>query len=405
MRRKYNAISVFSGGGGLDLGAEVAGFTTKLCIDNDEASCDTLMLNRNRMVSRGTRVLGQANIRCVDIGDLKKAEEILALANLNKGEVDLIYGGPPCQAFSVFGRRKGMEDPRGPLLLEYVRVVRDLQPRVFVLENVPGLGTIGGGKVFDDLIELLKRKTDGGKYDVKPFTLEVCDYGVPQRRKRIVIVGSRTGLEITPPPSTYSDKESIMSFGSTLEYNTVGEALQGLPPANSGLLANHSTRDHSDAIKKRYAKLTFGERDGHTRINKLDPSKPSFTIIVGSENGGGKGHVHPYEPREVTPRESARIQTFPDSWEFVGTKRNVIRQVGNAVPPVFAAQLFAHILRESFGEEDVPNVGEVFEILGQGHLKHQRYESTNAPSPPRSASLAQIPSSQTQQAVIPSPAK
>ena len=196
-----------------------------------------------------------------------------------------------------------------------------------------------------------------------------------------------------------------MSFGSSLEYNTVGEALQGLPPANSGLLANHSTRDHSDAIKKRYAKLTFGERDGHTRINKLDPSKPSFTIIVGSENGGGKGHVHPYEPREVTPRESARIQTFPDSWEFVGTKRNVIRQVGNAVPPVFAAQLFAHILRESFGEEDEPIVGEVFEILGQGHLKHQRYESTNAPSPPRSASLAQIPSSQTQQAVIPSPAK
>jgi len=95
--------------------------------------------------------------------------------------------------------------------------------------------------------------------------------------------------------------------------------------------------------------LEFGERDTKTRINKLNPSRPSFTIIVGSNVGGGKGHVHPFQPREVTPRESARLQTFPDWWEFDGQGRNVIRQVGNAVPPLFSALLAEYIKQYIFG--------------------------------------------------------
>lgn len=299
LRREYNAISLFSGGGGLDLGAEAAGFTTRVCIDNDQASCETLMLNRNRPMGANGRFLSKANIICKEIRNIS-AEEILDLANLKRDEVDLVYGGPPCQAFSVFGRRKGMEDPRGTLLLEFVSIIHDLQPKMFFLENVPGLETIGGGKVYGDLVEMLKKKTNGGRFDVKHFILDVCDYGVPQRRKRIIMLGSRLGKPITEPTATYRPKMSIMTYGQeVLQYNTVGDALEGLPPANSGKAPNHETREHSDSIKKRYAELAFGERDSKTRINKLDPTEPSFTIIVGSENGGGKGHVHPYEPREV----------------------------------------------------------------------------------------------------------
>jgi DNA (cytosine-5)-methyltransferase 1 len=109
-------------------------------------------------------------------------------------------------------------------------------------------------------------------------------------------------------------------------------------------------------------------KDSKTRINKLNPNKPSFTIVVGSDKGGGKGHVHPFEPREVTPRESARIQTFPDWWEFYGTGRHIIRQVGNAVPPIFAAMLASHIANEIFNEKNVLNFDQIAKKLEMDYL-------------------------------------
>lgn len=128
-------------------------------------------------------------------------------------------------------------------------------------------------------------------------------------------------------------------------------------------LNGHVGRKHSERIIDRYKSLVFGERDPKTRINKLNPHKPSYTIIVGSDAGGGKGHVHPYEPREVTPRESARIQTFPDWWEFSGTGRHIIRQVGNAVPPLFASILAQHVYKEIFGGKDVLSFDNMVELL------------------------------------------
>lgn len=365
--RKCNAISFFSGGGGLDLGAEAAGFVTRLCIDNDRASCQTLKQNRNVSRGGGKKFLSEANIYNQDITKLTPSD-ILKGADLNESEVDLIYGGPPCQAFSVFGRRKGMEDPRGPLLLEFVEAIHDIRPQVFVLENVPGLKTISAGQVYKDLVELLKKKTNGGKYNVQPFILNVRDFGVPQVRERIIIIGSRKKIEIPPPLPTHGSSAGLTVFKDKLiPYNTVEDAFRHLPKIGS--LPNHTGREHSDDVRDRYDKLKFGERDSVTRINRLDPRKPSYTIIVGSEHGGGKGHVHPYEPRELTPRESARIQTFPDDWEFIGTRRETIRQVGNAVPPIFAAQLFRHIQKNIFKDSNAPAVEELFHILGQQHLR------------------------------------
>jgi len=154
------------------------------------------------------------------------------------------------------------------------------------------------------------------------------------------------------------------------KYRTVGEALRSLPePGPHSNIHNHIGRKHSKRIIDRYRSLKFGERDPKTRINRLDPTRPSFTIIVGSDKGGGKGHVHPLVPREVTPRESARIQTFPDWWEFQGTGRHVIRQVGNAVPPLFAALLAEHVKMHVFSAKKKKSYDDLLEILGLEYLR------------------------------------
>ena len=149
---------------------------------------------------------------------------------------------------------------------------------------------------------------------------------------------------------------------------TVRQAFRNLPDPLPGAMPNHVGRVHGKAVTERYNALKFGERDSKTRINRLNPDKPSFTIVVGSDKGGGKGHVHPFSPREVTPRESARIQTFPDYWVFSGTSRHPIRQVGNAIPPVFAAVIGANLLREVFGVKDAPNYTEIIKRLGLDYL-------------------------------------
>jgi DNA (cytosine-5)-methyltransferase 1 len=130
---------------------------------------------------------------------------------------------------------------------------------------------------------------------------------------------------------------------------------------------NHTGRVHSQRIIDRYDQMTFGERDHFTRINRLDPKKPSYAIIVGSNAGGGKGHVHPFEPREVTPRESARMQCFPDWWWFSGTSRHPIRQVGNAVPTLLGFAVGRQVMVDIFDGPKVSTV-EAIEKLGQSHL-------------------------------------
>jgi DNA (cytosine-5)-methyltransferase 1 len=194
------------------------------------------------------------------------------------------------------------------------------------------------------------------------YEYNVADYGIPQFRSRVIIIGYRKGHKLPLMPSTHASPEGL--FNSHLPYNTVKNVLRNMPnPGESSSLFNHVGREHSQRIIDRYRALQFGERDSSTRINKLHPNRPSYTIIVGSDKGGGKGHVHPYQPREVTPRESARIQTFPDWWEFYGNGRHVIRQVGNAVPPLFAAQLAFYIKKEIFSLPQKIKFEEIVNLL------------------------------------------
>ena len=161
-----------------------------------------------------------------------------------------------------------------------------------------------------------------------------------------------------------------------LRYRTVTDAFRNLPEPNKDYPSNHTGRVHSELIIKRYSELPFGARDNHTRINKLDPNRPSFTIICGSNCGGGKGHVHPYQPREVTPRESARIQTFPDSWTFDGHGRYVISQVGNAVPALLAFAIGNAIRKQIFGLKEVP-FKTALKRMEQTHLFPELFDEVN----------------------------
>ncbi len=339
-----NTLTLFAGGGGLDLGFAAAGFNLLFSSDIDSHSCETLKLNQGRQ-----SFYKNHPVVCDDIVNLTK-EKILQ--STDEKPIDFIIGGPPCQAFSIFGKRKGLEDPRGNLIYEYARIIDELKPRGFLFENVFGLKTIHEGKLYDDLLNVL---SFDGEYTVSAHEYEVANFGVPQFRKRVFFIGHFRGSEIPSMPVSHVPPNTL--FNGYKPYKNAGLALTDLPDPITDwnlepFVNGHVGREHSQRIIDRYESLRFGERDPRTRINKLDPNRPSYTIIVGSDKGGGKGHVHPFSPREVTPRESARLQTFPDWWEFSGKGRHVIRQVGNAVPPLFAAQIASHVAEHIF---NIPN--------------------------------------------------
>lgn len=360
-----NCISLFSGGGGLDLGLEAAGFNTLLASDVDEHSCKTLSANKLTSAKNGKPFLKHAKILHEDANNLK-GEQVLSLAGLKAGELDLLAGGPPCQAFSVFGKRKGREDPRGMLAYTYLRLISELRPKAFIFENVYGMMTVEGGSVFEDLKKKLSSPNDDLSYKLSILRLNAADFGAPQYRDRVFIIGSLEGKELSPMTALFSNKAKNPGLNG-LRQRTVSDGLRNLPKIANGKSHNHTGRNHSERIIARYADMKFGERDSKTRINKLDPERPSYAIIVGSDAGGGKGHIHPFEPREVTPRESARMQCFPDWWWFSGTGRHPIRQVGNAVPSLLGAVVGQKIISEIFNL--LPNsYPKIVELLDQKHL-------------------------------------
>ena len=351
--KRLSTIALFSGGGGLELGFAAAGFDIRVSTDIDRISCATLEKNmRGRK-----RFFSFHPVITEDITNLS-ANELLKEGGLSEGEVDIVIGGPPCQAFSVSGQRRGLADPRGQLILEFSRIIEELNPQVFIFENVHGLTSLHNGKV---LRELKKRLSMKDKYRVESQIYELAEYGIPQWRKRVFIVGSQIGSPFPRMPETHGEEEGLKPF------RTVGEALCGMPSPGKGL-ANHRARIHGKRVSKRYQGMSFGMRDRYTRINRLDPERPSYTIVVGSDKGGGTEHIHPYEPRAVTPRESARLQTFPDWWEFDGNVRHMIRQIGNAVPPLFAAQYASHIRRHIFGDKKPPTARALTKKIGLDFL-------------------------------------
>lgn len=321
VEHKYNCISLFSGGGGFDLGAHFAGFKTLLVSDIIPTYTETIKSN-----------LPHVSVYNDDAMDLTP-EKIRSLANVENDDVDLVIAGPPCQAFSIMGKRQSLDDPRGRLTIKYFELVSGLRPKVFVFENVPGLMTLNRGKDFSNLIEFIETETG---YQLFRTKLNASNFGIPQERERIFIVGFRPEItceSFSFPTGATGPLHDQLPVKVPCKYAL--ENVEGLP--------NQVIRIHTDAVRKRFEAVPLGGRDRGSYSDRLRPDMPSGTVMIGSSAGGARPFIHPYEPRALTVRETARLQSFPDWYIFSGSKTEQYRQVGNAVPPLLAYEILSAI--------------------------------------------------------------
>ena len=301
--KKLRVVSLFSGAGGLDLGFINSGHEVVWANDFDKDSCDTYRKNLGEHIHHG---------------------DIANLENNDFPDYDVLIGGFPCQGFSRANIHRVDNDARNNLYLHVMKILRRTKPRFFLLENVRGIRTLNGGKDFSEIISALEESG----YQVKHQTLNAADFGVPQNRIRVIITGVRDDLSnefeyIYPTPTHSRDGKELPKWVS------IESALMGIgePDENTNLL-NH--------ICSKY-KITNRDFTGHRRT---DPSKPSPTILARGNGGGGVCAIqHPKNHRRLSVRESAIIQTFPLEHKFIGALMSMYRQVGNAVPVLFAEQL------------------------------------------------------------------
>ena len=343
--KQLKVISFFTGAGGLDLGFKAAGAGVVFACDTLPSACETLRKN-----NPGLFVFGPPDFSG-DIHDLT-ADKILDFSGLKKGKVDIMIGGPPCQPFSVAAaqrflktdklfKRKGYAcEERGNLIFTFVALALDLRPKAFLIENVPGILTIDGGESYSRIRKTFERH---GYTMSQPLLLNSKDYGVPQSRQRVFLMGY-LGNKICPrPEATHGEGQLFISK----TYTTVAEALYHF----SFNLPNSEIRNHNDSSLERYKRLHFGKRENLGRVDRLDPHAPGKTVIAGGSSGGGRSHLHPYQARTLSVRECARLQTFPDSYRFYGSIGRQFTQVGNAVPPLLAEVVARQLLSEYFGRD------------------------------------------------------
>lgn len=373
---KPTCIDLFCGAGGLSYGLELAGFNTIAAVDFDKNATTTFKENHPDSV--------------VITEDISKLDTSTLTKLLDGQELDLLAGGPSCQGYSTHGKRD-QNDPRNFLFEHYLRIAETLRPKWILIENVQGLLTYNNGY----FKKVILSKLESMGYHAEARVLNTADYGVPQLRKRIFFIATRTNQKITFPAATHSgDAKSGL-----IPYLTVGEALEDLPPGfsselnyvcgaktsfqkylrgKSKALNLHTARPLSDQANSiaKYVKEGYGLRsvpneflpdrfkkmrtigngelrkDCTTLYHRLSRYKPSYTITTNFRNIASGPFLHPTEDRSITPREAARLMTFPDDYVFSGT--GIPRQIGNAVPPLMAKAVGEHLLTLLKGSEVEP---------------------------------------------------
>lgn len=337
-----NAIDLFAGAGGLSVALREAGFEIVLANEINPRFAETHRLN-----------FPNVPILVKDINAITK-EEIQQ--ELNGKEVDLIVGGPPCQGFSVFGKRRFIntkdynphEDPRNFLVYQFIRVVEEVQPKFFFMENVKGFTNLDKGHFVEEVKKAFKKI---GYNDIWLEVIHATDYGVPQERQRMFMIGNRLGIQFQKPEPTHHP----IGSGIFPEYATVGDVIMDLV-GKENQVANHIPLMHKPIVAARYGYVKEGgklnvddlppelivatRKDSKTGkvanyshvFKRLSRFKPSTTMVPGHN----AFPIHPTLNRTLTAREAARIQTFPDNHIFVGTRQEQCIQVGNAVPPLMA---------------------------------------------------------------------
>lgn len=316
-------IELFAGAGGLALGLEEAGIKGLLFNEIDTTCCDTLRTNRPDW-----------NVQCQDIHTMDFSEY--------KGKVDLVSGGFPCQAFSQAGKRLGFEDTRGTLFYEFARCIKEVQPKMFLAENVKGLVSHDNGRTLATILDVFRELG----YDVQTQVLNASYYGVGQKRERLIIIGCRMG------------------FGIKFEYpiadttqTTLQTALKDCPPSKGAQYSEKKKKvfelvppggcwvNLPESVAKEYMGKSFysgGGRRGMAR--RISWNEPCLTLTC-SPSQKQTDRCHPDEARPFTVREYARIQSFPDEWEFCGGLGAQYKQIGNAVPVEMARRIGVEIVK------------------------------------------------------------
>lgn len=317
--KPFTSIELFAGAGGLALGLEKAGFDTLGLIEFDADASETLRRNRPKW-----RVIHDdiANISCLDL------EEYF---HIKKGELDLLSGGAPCQSFSYAGNRLGLDDARGTLFYHYAIFLQKLQPKMFLFENVRGLQSHDKGRTYKTICDIFKE----AGYTIQKAVLNAWDYGVAQKRERLITIGIRNDLKEKvvfnfPEPHTYKPVLRDILLDCPREEGTLysehkRKIFELVPPGGYW-------RDIPIDIAKEYMKSCWDMGGGRTGIlRRLSLDEPSLTVLT-SPSQKQTDRCHPLEARPFTVRENARCQSFPDSWEFCGSIGAKYKQVGNAVP-------------------------------------------------------------------------
>lgn len=359
------AIDLFCGAGGLSEGFRQAGFRVLAGNDINQYAAETFAATHR-----------EAEFLSGPIESIK-ASQLLKAANISKGELDCLLGGPPCQGYSVYNHQRGMHDERSHLFHEYLRIVEGVMPRWVVMENVTGITSIANGLVVKAILVSLRALG----YNVQHFIVRAEDYGIPQERRRILFIGNRIGL---PIPSL----EAIHGAG-LLPFVSVWDAIGDLPKLRNGESVADGSDYRSDARSEYQVEMRRGssgvfnhsapklapvnlirmkhipeggswrdiplqllprgmkkaKRSDHTkRYGRLEKKGLASTILTKCDLHWG-AYIHPEQDRSLTVREAARLQSFPDWFEFKGPRTEQFVQVGNAVPPLLGRYVAGKILR------------------------------------------------------------
>jgi len=324
MMDKLTVVELFAGAGGIALGMELAGLEPVLLNDFEKDCTATLKKNRP-----GWNVI---------LGDVKDI-------NFTGIKADVVTGGFPCQAFSYAGKKLGFDDTRGTLFHEFARAVKEIKPKLFLAENVAGLLSHDKGRTFATIMEVFRSLG----YNVQYKVLNAVDYSVPQKRRRVIIIGTLPGINFE-----YPTRHSRIA--------TLRDALQGVPPSAGtkysekrkkilelvppgGSWVNLPVDIQKEFLGKSY--YSGGGKRGMAR--RISWDEPCLTLTT-SPSQKQTERCHPDETRPFTIREYARIQTFPDSWEFGGSTSSQYKQIGNAVPVKLAEALGKQIIKALSGE-------------------------------------------------------
>ncbi len=369
-------IDLFAGCGGLSLGFIQAGFSVEKAVEYDPVIAGTYQRNHPEVD--------------VIVDDIKNIDNSDMFARMT---ADVIIGGPPCQGFSMAGariRQGFIDDPRNYLFKHYFNVVKAVRPKVFIMENVKGIYTMQGGKIFEEIKRIFQdsEALNGKPYRIYNRVINAAEFGVPQRRERMIIMGTlidevdidslweKTIKDLKKEIPTYFDevtvRDAIGNLLATSEDGVVDNpqpetAYERYLASDSNTITNHIRSRHSKVAIERMQQIKNGEN--YTALNeqinsvhsgaygRLCWNEQASTITTRFDTPAGGRFIHPDEDRTLTPREAARIQSFPDNYVFYGDKRSISRQIGNAVPPK-VSYFLARLVRNILAVENSENIGD-----------------------------------------------